>query len=74
MKHFSNCLAQLLKERGVMQKELGEALYVSKSRLHHWIKGRAEPDLEMLARIADFFDVSADFLIGREDEFGNPIK
>ena len=57
-----------------MQIDLAAALKVSKSRLHHWIKGRAEPDFEVLADIAVYFDVRTDFLLGLEDEFGNPLR
>ena len=32
-----------------------------------WETGSREPDLDALVKIADFFEVSVDFLLGRED-------
>ena len=67
MKHFSETFERLLKERGITQKDLCALLDVSKNQVHYWIKNKAEPDLEMLVKIARFFDVSADYLLGLED-------
>ena len=74
MKYFSTVLESLLKEKGIMQKKLCADLGVSKNQLHYWIKNKAEPDLEILTEIAAYFEVSTDFLLGLEDEFGNKIK
>ena len=71
MKYFSEMLENLLKENELTQKELYINLGISKNQLHYWIKNKAEPDLEMLMKIAVYFDVSTDYLLGLEDDFGN---
>jgi len=74
MKTFCNCLNALIKEKGVTQRELHTALGLSKNQIHYWLKGRVEPDLESLAKIAIYFEVSTDYLLGLVDEFGNPKR
>lgn len=64
-------LCQLIEESGLTQKEIYEKLNLSKNQLHYWKKGKAEPDLEQLKLLCNFFDVTADYLLGLEDEFGN---
>jgi len=73
MKYFSEMLGALLKEKELTQKELSIDLGVSRNQIHYWIKNKAEPDLEILTRIALYFDVSADYLLGLEDELGSKI-
>lgn len=74
MQYFSDILRNLLKEKGITQKELYPKLGISKNQLHYWIKNKAEPDLEILVKIAQYFDVTTDYLLGLEDEFGNKVK
>ncbi len=59
-------LSEIRKQEGVSQKRLAEELNVSAGNLCDWEKGRSEPDIETLIRIADFFDVSLDAIVGRE--------
>lgn len=58
-------LKQLRKCKGISQSKLGRALEVSPSAVGMWEQGRREPDCKMLSRIADFFDVPVDYLLGR---------
>ena len=46
------------------QKELADALYKSESAIRMWELGKSEPDIETLKMIADYFRISADYLIG----------
>ena len=48
------------------QKELGEKLGVVRTTICEYESGRNEPDVKMLIRLADIFDVTLDELIGRE--------
>lgn len=57
-------IAALRKERGVKQEELANYVGVSAQAVSKWENGGA-PDTELLPRIADFFEVSLDFLFGR---------
>ena len=59
-------LKQLRAGKRISQFELSKALKISPSAVGMWEQGRREPDYEMLKRIADYFDVSADYLLGRE--------
>lgn len=60
-------LKQLRKDRRITQSELSEALKISPSTVGMWEQGRREPDYEMLKRIADYFNVSTDYLLGRDE-------
>ncbi len=64
-------LAELRKQEGITQKQLANKLNMSAGNLCDWEKGRTEPDVERLISIADFFDVSLDYLVGREENVEN---
>ncbi len=49
------------------QSQLAEALETTQRNISYLESGKIEPDLIMLWKIADFFDISTDFLIGRKD-------
>lgn len=53
--------------RGISQVELGEKLNVSKQSISNWENGYIQPSIEMLMKIADFFSVSTDFLLGLDN-------
>ena len=71
--NFKN-LFLLLKVKGISQKEFSEIMGVSTSNVSDWKAGRAKPSLEMLIKIADYFDVSIDYLLGRKNELPNEIQ
>ena len=61
-------LKELREERGLSQMEAGTALGVSRSTIAGYeTKGR-EPDVHMLITMADFYNVSMDYLVCRKDE------
>lgn len=47
--------------------DLGKVLGLAKQTIHGYENGDRNPDLETLSRIADFFGVSTDYLLGRSD-------
>ena len=59
-------LYDLRTQAGLTQKKLAEELNISAGNLCDWEKGRTEPDIEKLIKLADYFDVSLDALVGRE--------
>ncbi len=65
---FSKVLRTLRKQRKLSQAGLAKALSLDKSTVSLYESGKREPGYAMLARLADFFGVSADYLIGRADE------
>lgn len=62
---FSEKLASLRKSHGMTQEQLGQALCLSRSCIANYESGNRQPDAELLSQIADYFDVSTDFLMGR---------
>lgn len=57
----------LLFENNMEQKDLAEALYFTQASMSRWIKGTRIPKSEALCSIADYFDVSVDWLLGRSE-------
>ena len=51
---------------GVTQMELANSMGVSRSTVAMWETGGSQPDNDMLVKLADFFDVTTDFLLGVE--------
>lgn len=74
MEVFCERLRELRKERGLSQKAFAEILQTTNSSVCDWERGRSQPDLTMLAKIACYFDISADYLLGLEDDSGVKIK
>ncbi len=60
-------IRQLRLERGINQKELGNAVGVSKQSVSNWENGNIMPSIDLLIRLADVFGVSTDYLLGREE-------
>lgn len=58
-------IKELRCERHIGQKELAVYLHVSTGTISNYENGVHSPDLITLRRIADYFDVSADYLLGR---------
>ena len=68
---LGNKIAELRKEKGLTQEALANALSVSNQAVSKWEANQSCPDILLLPQIADFFDVSMDYLFGREK---NPAK
>ena len=68
---FSEKSKYLRKEKGISQVQLADALQVSKACISMIEIGKNEPTAHTLIRYADFFQCSTDYLLGREDDFGN---
>lgn len=64
-------LKRLRESRGITQAKLSSMLSISPSTVGMWEQGRRDPDYENLKRIADYFNVSTDYLLGREDKNKN---
>lgn len=68
---FSEISKNLRKEKKLSQVDLAKALNVSKACISMIEIGKNEPTANTLTRYADFFQCSTDYLLGREDDFGN---
>ncbi|WP_099157305.1 helix-turn-helix domain-containing protein [Virgibacillus ndiopensis] len=60
-------LKELRKKKGISQYEAAKELGFSRGQLANYEQGSREPDYSTLEKIADFFDVSVDYLLGRSD-------
>ncbi|NLD88330.1 MAG: helix-turn-helix transcriptional regulator [Clostridiales bacterium] len=69
-------IKSLREEKGVSQTTLGKAIGVGQSTVAMWENGKNKPEYVYLERIADYFRVSIDYLLGRSDRhFGSePTK
>ncbi|MCL2539063.1 MAG: helix-turn-helix domain-containing protein [Oscillospiraceae bacterium] len=61
---FNRILTLLRKERGITQKEAARNLGISQALLSHYEKGIRECGLDFLVRVASYYEVSCDYLLG----------
>ncbi|EGL19519.1 MULTISPECIES: helix-turn-helix transcriptional regulator [Paenibacillus] len=65
MNKHGDRIAQLREKHALTQEELANKLGISRAALSHYETSRREPDFETMNKIATFFKVSADYLLGR---------
>lgn len=65
---FAEKLVHYRTNKNMTQKALAEALDITPTRLNYWEKGKREPDIQMIGQLAKILDVSANVLIGLEEE------
>lgn len=70
---FPRIIALLRKERNISQKQAASDLGVSQALLSHYEKGIRECGLDFLVRVADYYNVSCDYLLGRSPEPGGRV-
>ena len=74
---IGNNIKYFRKESGMTQDELAEELNVTRQALSNWERGKTEPDIETLTKIAEILDVSGEELIygeEREEEHKTVVK
>lgn len=64
-------LKELREERHLTQNDIAKEIKTSQTNIGRWEKELNEPAASFLIRLADFFQCSIDYLLGREDDFGN---
>lgn len=62
-----NRIKELRTERGITQADLAKILKISDRAVGYYENGDREPDYSTLLKIADYFDVSIDYLLGASD-------
>lgn len=67
MATFKDRLKELRKRKHLSQRALAEELHVSKSAISMYENGSREPDYETTEKIADYFNVDVDYLLGRSN-------
>ena len=72
---FCENLTKILKERSISQYRLSRDTLVSQGALSDYLSGKREPSAKNLQKIAEYLNVSVDFLLGRNaSDDGDPIS
>lgn len=64
-------LINLRKENKLTQEDIGKILNITSTGYANYENGKREPTIETLIKLADYYNVSLDYLVGRQ--FGNGI-
>ena len=64
---FSKRLRNLRENKGISQEKLGLYLGLSASTIGMYEQNRRQPDNDILMKLADFFEVSTDYLLGKTE-------
>lgn len=68
MADFASRLKQLRTERDLLQKELADKVDIPRSTIAAWESGNRTPELGSAQALADFFEVSLDYLMARTND------
>lgn len=68
MTKFPERLKELREARGLSQAKVAEELGLSRFSVYAYEKSKASPTLDGLVILADYFDVTLDYLLGRTDK------
>ena len=69
METLGKKLKELRTERKLTQKEVSFSIGLTKNAIANYEADIREPSLDVLKKLCDFFEVSADYLIGRSDSY-----
>lgn len=64
---IGSIIKELRSEKGLSQQALGKVIGVSQKAIDYWERGINEPKASYIVLLADFFNVSADYLLGRTE-------
>lgn len=68
---FGDILKALREDKDLNQGELAKYMNVDRSTVGKWESNSSKPDYEKLIRLADYFNVTTDYLLGRTDRPNN---
>lgn len=71
---FSDNLRLLRTKHRLSQKEIGDIVGVTSQAVSKWENGIAEPDNDSLLKLSNYFNVSTDYLLGKNNEENQSIK
>lgn len=66
---FSDRLKELRKEKRLTQKQLAQILFIDDTSISKYENGKNGPENVILQQMADYFEVSIDYLLGRTDTY-----
>lgn len=67
-------LKELRQERGLNQKQLALEIKTTQRNISNWENGNSEPDIQMILRMAKFFEVSVDYLLDNNQELNIKVN
>ena len=59
-------LVKLRKDKKMTQEEIAKELNMTQSTYQHYENGRAEPSIDTLCKLADYYHVTLDYIVGRK--------
>lgn len=65
-------LVALRKEKGLIQQDVANYLNITRPAYVQYEKGYSQPTNESIVKLADFFNVSTDYILGRSDHYTHP--
>lgn len=71
---FKDRFRELRLKNNLTQEEIGKKFNVIKQTISSWEKGNSRPDIDTAIKLADFFVVTVDYLLGRTDNPNNPTS
>lgn len=71
---YGKRIRELREEKGLSQLQLGKVFAISQTTIGKYEREEVEPNIETIKAICWYFNVSADYLLGLEDETGAKIK
>jgi len=65
---FGERLKMLREKAGVSQQKIADIVDLTQQAVGKWENNKAEPDLATVAKLAEFFDTTTDYLLGKSDD------
>ena len=69
-----NRIAELRKLHKISQGELGKAIGAAQNTVSNWEKGNRDPDNDTIKKIAEYFGVTTDYILGVENDDKTNLK
>lgn len=67
MSSFTERMSELLNQSGKSQAKVAQGVNISRRAFVYYLSGEREPPMSTLIALADYFNVSLDYLVGRSD-------
>lgn len=68
MAKFSDRLKELREEKGLSQRQLAKEIDIFQSNISRWESGSKDLAMENIIQLAEYFDVSVEYLLGQEKD------
>ena len=66
--HIGENIKRLRKDRSMTQEQLAEAMGVTVGAVYKWENGLSMPEIRLVVELADLFEISVDYLLGRTED------